>query len=239
MTVLRTSLAYGVHAYTASGVVFALLAVTEIASADPDPRWVFAWLIVALVIDATDGPLARWVDVKTWARRIDGRKIDDLVDYLTFTFVPLVLAWRLHWVPWPEVAWVAPAMVASLLGFAHVAAKQEARGFFLGFPSYWNIVVFYAGLWCQVGSPWGPGLVIAVLTVLTVLPVRMLYPNLAPRRWRWPVLGGGALWLLMLAAMLPTYPCPPAWLVGVSLVYPAFYVGLSAYLDVCDRRTKA
>jgi phosphatidylcholine synthase len=88
--------AYSVHVYTALGVVFAFLAAAETCAPHPDPRWVFVWLTIAVLIDATDGPLARRWHVKSWAPRINGRTIDDIVDYLTFTFVPLLLVWRLQ-----------------------------------------------------------------------------------------------------------------------------------------------
>ncbi len=65
---------------------------------------------------------------------IDGRTIDDIVDYLTYTFVPLLLMWRMGWLPQPAVLWIAPALVASLFGFANTAAKDETAGFFLAFP---------------------------------------------------------------------------------------------------------
>jgi phosphatidylcholine synthase len=223
--------AYAVHAYTASGAAMAFLATAEICRDTPDPRWVFAWLLVAVAIDATDGPLARRFQVKRRLPRIAGRTIDDLVDYLTFTFVPLLLVWRMDWLPPPAGLWTAAAMMASLFGFAATDAKQEEEGFFRGFPSYWNIYAFYAGiLSTRLGTP-PSGLLIVVLTVLTVAPVRFVYPNLAPRPWRWPVLAGAGIWAAMLLAMLPSYPKSPAWLVWLSLVYPALYVALSVYLD--------
>ena len=229
--------AYAVHAFTASGVVFAFLAAAEICAVgrDPDPRWVFAYLAIQVLIDAADGPLARLVDIKRTAPRIDGRTIDDLVDYLTYTFVPLLLVWRMGWVPGPAGLWVAPAMVASLFGFANKGAKDEAGGFFLGFPSYWNIAALYVGVTNEWAGPWPGGILIAALTVLTVLPVRFVYPNLAPRPWRWPTLVGGLIWAGLLAAMLRDYPRVPGWLLGASLIYPAFYTGLSVWLDVRRR----
>ncbi|HWK90160.1 MAG TPA: hypothetical protein VNP72_09200, partial [Longimicrobium sp.] len=178
---------YAVHAYTASGVAFAFLAAAEIASPRCDPRTVFLLLAGALLIDASDGPLARMWHVKRWAPGIDGRTIDDIVDYLTFTFLPLLLVWRMGWVPDPAAAWVIPALVASLFGFANVNAKDESAGFFLGFPSYWNGVALFAGIWHHLYGPWVNAVVIAVLTILTVAPVGFLYPNLAPRPWKLPV----------------------------------------------------
>lgn len=229
--------AYAVHLYTASGMAFAFLAAAEICRPRPDVRWVFAWLLVAVAVDATDGPLARAWQVKFRARRFDGRKIDDIVDYFTFTFLPLLLVWRMGWLPSPGgTAWVIPALMASVLGFANTEAKQENEGFFLGFPSYWNIYAFYAGLWYRALGPWVPAAVLALLTLLTVLPVRFLYPNLAPRPWRWPLLLGAAAWAVLLVAMLPTYPAVPPPLVWASYVYPAFYTALSVGLDWKSRR---
>src|SRR3954471_14692779 len=230
--------AYAVHLLTASGVVAAFLAVAELTKEAPDERVVFAWLVVAVLIDAVDGPLARAWHVKRFAPDIDGRTIDDIVDYLTFTFVPLLLVWRMGWVPFapgiPGVAWVVPALVASLLGFAHVGAKDEAAGYFRGFPSYWNIAAFYAGLafygFGETGQ-WLNGVALLALAALTVLPVRFLYPNLAPRPWKLPVLLGAAAWLVMLLGMLLVYRQVPAWVVVVSLIYPAFYATLSILID--------
>jgi len=231
--------AYAVHVFTASGVVFALLAAAEVASSSPRPKWVFVYLAIQVLIDALDGPMARAVHIKVRAPRIDGRTIDDIVDYLTYTFIPLLLVWRMGWLPSGGIVWIAPAMVASLFGFSNTAAKDERGGFFLGFPSYWNIIAFYCGVWHAMAGPWTGAIVIVLLTILTVLPVRFIYPNLAPRPWKLPTMIGALLWLVLLAWMWIDYPTPPAWLMWVSLIYPAFYIALSASLDVRSRQISA
>lgn len=230
--------AYAVHVLTASGVVFAFLAVAELFAETPDPRWVFVWLAVAGFIDAADGPLARLWDVKTHAARIGGGVIDDIVDYLTFTFIPLLLVWRMEWLP-GAAAWLVPvAMGVSLFGFANTGAKQAAEGFFRGFPSYWNVVAYYMGiLVTQFGSA---GTAVSVAAVagfvgLTMTPVRFIYPNRIHAPWRALVLVGGVGWVLLLVALLPLYPAVPLGWLAVSLVYPAFYFSLSGYLDMQAR----
>ena len=235
---LARARAYAVHLLTASGVVAAFLAVAELLREAPDVRVVFAWLVVAVLIDAVDGPLARAWDVKQFAPDIDGRTIDDIVDYLTFTFIPLLLVWRMGWVPFAPgllgAAWIVPALLASLLGFANVGAKDEAAGYFRGFPSYWNIVAFYAGLAVHglgEAGQWLNGVVLLALAALTVSPVRFLYPNLTPRAWKLPVMLGAAAWSAVLLGMLLVYPRVPGWVVGVSLIYPAFYAALSIWID--------
>jgi phosphatidylcholine synthase len=223
--------AYSVHVYTASGVAVAFLAAAEICAPAPDPRRCFILLFAAVFIDATDGFLARRWNVKQWAAAIDGRTIDDLVDYLTFTFLPLLLMWRMEWLPAPAALFAVPALIASLFGFANRLAKDEAHGFFLGFPSYWNVVAFYAGLFGGKDVALMTGLITLALALLTVMPVRFLYPNLTPRPWRGIVLAGAVLWSLALIALLANYPHGPKWLALVSLSYPAFYTVLSFALS--------
>ena len=238
----RKTRAYFVHVLTATGVVFAFLAMKEVASAVPDPRWVFGWLAIAVLIDAADGPLARRWNVKLYAGRIYGGLIDNIVDYLTFTFIPLMLVWRMDWLPGLDGLWVVLAMMASLFGFSNTTAKQTEAGFFLGFPSYWNVVAYYTGLLTTLYGAMGRGMALGfvlLFSALTVLPVRFIYPNQAPAPWQTPIIGGALLWLGLLLLMLPTFPMLPAWagpwLFWLSLAYPAFYFGLSAWLDWRDR----
>jgi phosphatidylcholine synthase len=219
---------YAVHAFTASGIVFVFLAVAEICKPTPDARLVFLWLGLQVLVDALDGPMARAVHIKKAVPEIDGRTIDDLVDYLSYTFVPLLLIWRLDLLPGPDAAWVVPAMVASLFGFANTGAKDEQAGMFLGFPSYWNLVAIYVVAW---HGGWPSALLIAALTVLTVVPVRFLYPNLAPRPWKTPTMIGAAVWTIAMIAIVAMLPTPPAWLVWASLAYPIAYAALSLHLD--------
>lgn len=228
--------AWAVHLLTASGVAFDFAVLALLCRPHPDPRTLFLLLMAPVVIDWVDGPLARRWAVTRWAARIDGRTIDDIVDYLTFTLVPLLLAWRMGWLPEPAAAYAVVACMASLFGFANAAAKQEAEGFFLGFPSYWNVFAFYAGIWATRHGPVVPGIVCLVLSALTVLPVRFVYPNLAPAPWRRPVQVGAVVWLVLLVAMLPGYPRPAPLLLWASLLYPAFYIGLSVVLDLRARR---
>ena len=219
--------AWAVHLYTASGLLFALLAAIEMCVPEPDPRRVFLWLFIAVVVDATDGPLARRFQVKKVLPQIDGRKIDDIVDFLTFTFLPLLLIARMGWVPAPVLLFVVPPMIASVLGFANAGAKDEEAGFFLGFPSYWNIVAVYAGIVAHEIGAVPNGVALLVLAVLTVAPVGFIYPNLAPKKWKALIMIGAVVWAVMLAVMIVQFPAPPRWLTIASLIYPVFYVAVS------------
>ena len=238
----RKARAYFVHVLTASGVGFAFLAMAEVIRTDLDPRWVFGWLTLAVLIDAADGPLARKWNVQSYAPRIVGGTIDIIVDYLTFTFIPLTLVWRMDWLPGWDGLWVTIVMVASLFGFANTSAKQTQAGFFLGFPSLWNVVAYYVGFiaveYGTVGS-YACLAALFVLTVLTLVPVRFVYPNQVAMPWRAIVTIGGVLWLIVLLALLPTFPELPAWggewVLWGSFIFPAFYFGLSGWLDWTGR----
>lgn len=224
--------AYLVHLFTATGIIFAFLAAAETCSARPDPRWVFSWLAIAVLIDVVDGPLARRWEIKNWALRISGRTIDDTVDYLTFTFIPLLLVWRMHWLAPPGGLWVVLAMGTSLFGFANTNAKQEQEGFFLGFPSYWNIYAYYAGILSAYDGAWVSTSGLLLLSILTVMPVRFVYPNRVRMPWRSVLLVGGIIWGGLLLSVLPWYPYISTALVWISLIYPVFYVILSIYLHL-------
>jgi phosphatidylcholine synthase len=134
-------------------------------------------------------------------------------------------------------------MVASLFGFANTSAKQTQDGFFRGFPSLWNVVAYYVGLFTveygAVGS-YASLAALLVLSVLTLVPMRFVYPNHVAMPWRVIVTVGGLMWLGVLLALLPTFPGLPAWggewVLWGSLIFPAFYFGISGWLDWTDRQ---
>ncbi len=233
---LRTLAAYSVHVYTAAGLACAILATLAILRGDY--RWAYAWLVVAFVVDASDGTLARRFQVREWASRVDGRKLDDIVDYLNYTFVPLLLLAHAGWLPPPVWLWVSIPLVASAFAFSNVGAKEEENGFFLGFPSYWNVFVFYSDVCFRYAGTYVVLGFLLFLAVLSVLPVRFVYPSHAPRWKRFFVIAG-LVWFVLVCALLFGYSAserPNQILVGASLVYPALYIVLSVYLDWDSRR---
>jgi phosphatidylcholine synthase len=90
-------IAWVAHLYTASGAVFAFLA--ALAVIEFDYRAAFFWLGVQVVVDATDGVLARALRVSERLPWFNGAKLDDIVDYLSYVFVPALFVWRAILVP--------------------------------------------------------------------------------------------------------------------------------------------
>jgi phosphatidylcholine synthase len=225
---LRPLLAALVHCYTAMGLVITFVAATCVVAGDL--RGAYLALLVGVAIDASDGTLARVADVKRYAAWIDGRKLDDIVDYVNYTFLPILLIWRAGWLPDPAWLWCSFPLVTSALAFAHEGAKEEDLGFFRGFPSYWNIVAFYLDVLIHPAGPWVVTALVLGLSFLSLAPVRFVYPN-RPPCWLAFYLGGATAWGGLLLIMLAFYPRIPGWLIGLSLVYPTLYVVTSFYLD--------
>ena len=75
-----------VHLLTATGAVFAMLAM--LAATKGEWSLMFLWLVVAFAVDGIDGPLARHYHVKRYAPQFDGVLLDLIIDYLTYVFIP-------------------------------------------------------------------------------------------------------------------------------------------------------
>jgi phosphatidylcholine synthase len=219
----RSLLAWLVHGYTALGLVCALLALRALA--EDRPVEVFLWLAAAFVIDATDGVLARQVRVDLYTPHFSGRKLDDIIDYLNYTFVPVCFIWQQALLPEPWLPLLGFALIASAYGFCSEAAKTE-DGYFTGFPSYWNVVAFYL-YFLRPPEPVAAG-AIALLALMTFWPVRYLYPT-KNHSAQWLSLGGGVLWALACLGLL-LHPAPPLVWVWATLSYPAWYMGYSFWL---------
>jgi phosphatidylcholine synthase len=232
---LTRALAWCVHLYTALGLALAAVIAVLLVQGGPGAfRWSFVLMAVATFIDGTDGTLARKVRIKEVIPNFDGRKLDDITDFLTYTFLPLLLIWRASLLP-PGTEWclVLP-LLASAYGFCQCAAKTD-DGYFLGFPSLWNIVAFY--LYVLQVPGWTALAVVLALAALTFVPSRYLYPS-QPGRLNalHNVLAAG--WAGMLAWVLLGLPAHEVLraaggggavrsVARASLFYPAFYMGAS------------
>jgi phosphatidylcholine synthase len=204
-----------VHLFTASGVVFALLALDAVERSSW--REALAWLLVALVVDGVDGTLARALHVEARVPRIDGAALDLVIDYLNYVLVPTFLIWRAGFLlAWAAIPLAAAILISSLYVFARRDMKT-ADGYFRGFPALWNVVAVYF-----VVAPPAPALaslVVLALVVLTFAPIHVVHPfRAADARRTAPALA--VIWALSTAALL--VPDPPSVLgsvlLGLSLV---------------------
>ena len=220
-------LAYFVHLYTASGAVWSLLALLAVVR--HEYRGALLWLLVATFVDATDGWLARRARVDLHARLIIGARLDDIVDYLSYVFVPVFLLLDAGCLPpgLPGLLVAAAILLASALGFSRQDAKT-ADYYFTGFPSYWNIAALYA-LVIQP-PPAVNAIALTVLSVLVFVPIRYVYPSRTPTLWPVTVVFS-AIWSLQVALMIWWLGEVPGWLFWSSLAFPIYYLALSFWLN--------
>src|ERR671916_2490887 len=229
--------AVAVHLYTASGVVLALLMLVAAFQGDAVRA---LWLMLAsLIIDSTDGLLARRLRVSEALPFFDGALLDNIVDYMTYVFAPVVLLWSEGYLPAGKAGIVLAALplLASSYQFCRVDAKTDDH-FFLGFPSYFNVVAFYAIVFHPGPLVLAAGLV--ACSFLIFIPIRYVYPTRTVA-FRKLSLTLTAMWLASYAAILWQMPDPDPLILTFSILYLVYYFGLSFYLSVKmleERRTQ-
>ena len=191
--------ALSVHLFTATGAVFAMLAM--LAAADAKWSLMFLWLIVAFFVAGVDGPLARKYDVKTNAARFDGMLLDLIIDYLTYVFIPAFALFKSGLLPgW--TGWIAIIIItfASAMYFCDGNMKTKDNSFH-GFPGCWNMVVIV--LFALSPNFWFILALISILAISMFLPVKFVHP-VRTVRWRavtlpmamaWVVFAGWAAWV--------------------------------------------
>ena len=227
MSLARSAAAVAVHAYTASGALLGWLALRS--AWDHDPRTAFLWLSVAVFVDATDGVAARAVDVRRHASWIDGARLDDIVDFLTYVFVPLVILWDQQLLGGASgLVAVGAVLIASGLGFSNLHAKTSDF-FFTGWPSYWNLVAVYLLAW-HISRAATTVLLIA-LAGLVFVPLKYVYPSRTVTLMR-TTLALGGIWGIQMLLMIWWLPDVPAWLLWTSPIFPVYYFALSLWLNV-------
>jgi phosphatidylcholine synthase len=222
--------AWAVHGYTALGAVMAFAGTLSVIQGRF--RAAFLWMIAATIVDCTDGVLARLARVKEFTPSFDGARLDDIVDYLTFVFLPVLLLYVAgHLPPGWGLAVAATVLLSSAYGFASGDAKT-ADNFFTGFPSYWNVVALYlhvAAMPAVVNAA-----ILVAFSALVFVRIGYVYPTRTPTL-RGLTLTLGGIWgvmIVVIAAMLPDVSRP---LVMMSLFFPVYYTVLSFVLHARRR----
>ncbi len=221
--------AFAVHLFTATGAVFAMLAL--LAAVDAEWGLMYLWLVVAFVVDGLDGPLARRYDVKSNAPEFDGVLMDLIIDYLTYVFIPAFALFQSGllggWSGWAAIILIT---FASVLYFSDTRMKTKDNSF-SGFPGCWNMVILVL---FAIAPHWIVSLIlVAALTLAMFLPVKFIHP-VRTERWKmlslpmallWTLFAGWAAWtdfdpgpLAVLGLLLTS-----AYLLGAGAVQQALY----------------
>src|SRR3954471_17917623 len=214
----KRAAAFSVHVFTALGAGIALIALLEAVR----EHWsaMFAWLGLALIVDALDGPIARRLDVARVQPNWSGDVLDLVVDFVTYVFVPayaITASGMLLPVAAPLLG--AGIVVTGALYFADRRMKAEDNHF-RGFPALWNAAAFY--LFLLRLSPGLSSLLVAVLLVLTFVPFHVVHP-VRVRRLRGLTLTLIALWAV-LAILVLIDDFHPGMPVTIALCAIALYV---------------
>jgi phosphatidylcholine synthase len=216
---LRLAFAWGVHIYTALGAVLGFVALDAVFK--HDYRLTFTMLAMALLIDASDGALARKVRVKHVIPWIDGELLDNIIDYFTYVIVPVAIFMQPGVLPDGYEYAGLVVLLASAYGFCRTDAKGIIEHYFRGFPSYWNVMAFYFVVLRT--SPQLNLFVMLVAAVFVFVPMRWLYPS-RMEGLRGLTIALGVLWAAFGVVLLATWPDSPQWLAWLSLFYPLYYV---------------
>ena len=191
--------ALAVHLFTATGAVFAMLAM--LAAVDEEWSMMFLWLVVAFAVDGIDGPLARKYEVKKYADEFDGVLLDLIIDYLTYVFIPAFALFKSDLLPgW--TGWFAIIVItfASAMYFADTRMKTKDNSF-SGFPGCWNMLVLV--LFALSPDFWIILILVSVLSVGMFVPLKFIHP-VRTERWRtlslpvalaWTFFAGWAAWV--------------------------------------------
>ncbi|WP_039017187.1 CDP-alcohol phosphatidyltransferase family protein [Halocynthiibacter namhaensis] len=171
--------AYSVHLLTATGAVFAMLAM--LAAVDEKWSLMFVWLVVAFAVDGIDGPLARRFDVKTNAPIYDGVLLDLIIDYLTYVFVPTYALFKSGlldgWSGWLSIIVIT---FTSALYYSDSRMKTDDNSF-SGFPGCWNMVILV--LFATAPSWQVILFIVLAFSVAMFLPIKFVHP-MRTERWR-------------------------------------------------------
>ena len=226
-------LAWLVHLYTALGAVVAFVSILLIEQSRFQEA--FLLMFLAVVIDATDGTLARAARVKEIIPWFDGDRLEDIVDYANYVIVPAYFLVHSDLLPRQDALWLAALpLLASAYGFSQREAKT-ADHFFHGFPSYWNIVVFY--FYVLQTPRWVNAFSIIVFSLLVFVPIRYVYPSRSPYLRNFTNVFAAA-WGALLLWVIYSLPESMPSVVFVSILFPAYYTALSLKLEVKRLRSQ-
>jgi phosphatidylcholine synthase len=221
--------AWCVHLYTSLGLICAFYAFAAILN--HNAQRAFIALAVAMVIDATDGTLARAWKVKVWAPTFDGRKLDDITDYMTYAFIPLFFVWEFDMVSRGGLIVLFICIIAAAYGFCNESAKTR-DGYFTGFPNFWDLVIFY--LFLMKLPPIVNEIVLLVCAALILLPVGFV--SYSTRHFRRLTVALSLVYGVLCLVLIITMQNPNPFVLYGSLLVPLYYVLISVYLHFKVRR---
>lgn len=169
---LAISLGWMVHLLTASGLIIGMAAAVTINAGQY--RDALLLLVLTIVIDAIDGPLARMVMVKKYIKDFDGTLLDNIVDFITWVFLPCYLMIQAQMLPERE-GFIAAAIILICAAYQFCCSDVKTySSTFKRWPSAWSILVILMFIW--QAKAWLIWTAIIACVVLSLIPIYYIHP---------------------------------------------------------------
>lgn len=224
-SILRKALAWSVHAFTASGIIFAFLAILAVQAHDYVN--VFIYLTIALFIDGIDGTFARMAKVQEVLPNFSGDSVDHVIDFTTYAIIPAYFLYEAQLMP-PNLALfgVFVLLLASCFYYGKLTYVTSDLHF-EGFPVLWNFVAFYMFFFFDF-SQMVNFIIIMIVAVLHFVPWKYPYPS-RTKELRIPTFIIFGFILAAAIYVLRYYPSKPLWIDIVGYVSMIYFFGITIY----------
>lgn len=224
-SMLHRLLAWGVHLFTASGLIAAFMSILAINA--QDWREAMLWLFLALFIDGIDGTFARLLKVQEVLPGMDGKMIDYVVDFITYALIPAYFFYMADLVPGIGGLLMSFLMLLTAAIYYGKDGMVSEDMHFIGFPVLWNLILFILVIVLPL-PPIGNIIVIVLFSILHFIPIKFAYPSRAIR-FKNLTLAISFFSLLTSLWAIWIFPVRKGWLSGMILAGMAYYLILALY----------
>ena len=211
--------AWGVHLFTASGILTIFMAI--LAVADNDLRAAMFWLLAAQVIDGVDGTLARKFRVTEVLPNMKGKNIDFVIDFAGYAIVPAYMIYTAELITGQWNLGIAFLILLTSAIYYGKEGMVSDDNYFVGFPVMWNLVA-YCLIFVFDLTHWWNVLVIIALSILHFVPIRIAYPS-RTKEWRIPTLTATVIGIAGGIALLYYHPQPIEWLRWIVIAVLGYF----------------
>lgn len=233
-TLLQKTLAFGVHLFTATGIVagfMAILAITE-----HEFKTAMLWLFVTLIIDGIDGTFARLFKVKEVLPNFNGSMIDAVIDFATYAIIPAYFIYEAPLLP-EDYRLLGAAIILMVSAIYYGKEGMISNDYyFIGFPVMWNMVAFYLFFVIDI-SQWVNFILVVIFAIMHFIPIKFLYPS-RTKKYRWLNIAVSALFIISNIWIISIYEEKNIILSWISVACVGFYAWMGIYHTWIDEDTK-
>jgi phosphatidylcholine synthase len=233
-TFIQKALAFGVHAFTASGIVAGFMAILAIA--EYEFKTAMLWLFVTLIIDGVDGTFARLFKVKEVLPNFDGGMIDAVIDFATYAIIPAYFIYEAPLLPEDyKLLGAAIILVVSAIYYGKSGMISNDY-YFVGFPVMWNMVAFYL-FFVINNSQWLNFILVVIFAIMHFIPIKFLYPS-RTKKYRGLNIAVSALFIVSNVWIITIYEEKNMILSWIAIACVGFYAWMGIYHTWIDEDTK-